>query len=196
MSDEQKETQQEPDSEPEVIMLRTPVTDDDWSLGPKDAPVEIVEYADYGCTECFYAAAAVEKLLEIEGDRVRLIFRHFPIMTKHPSALAQAKAAEAAGAQGKFWEMHHRLFSILGPVTDEQIMQFATDLGLDLERFKKDMASRRIEKKIRAQRLAGARSGVNGTPRFFFNGIMLQAPGTYEWLKAATDHFAQHHSLH
>ena len=183
-------------NEQEVVRLTAPLIDNDWSQGPEDAPVTLVEYADYECENCFYAAAAVEKLLQTHGDRVRVIFRHFPIMTKHPRAMAQAMAAEAAGRQGKFWEMHHKLFSKMGPTEDDEILRFAEELGLDLERFKQDLTSKQIEEKIRDQRLAGARSGVHGTPTFFINGVRFEAPPTYEWLKAAVEHFAQHHPSH
>ncbi len=179
----------------QVARLQAPVTAEDHSLGPQDAPVTLVEYSDYQCPDCWRAHVEVKKLLASHGDRVRFVFRHFPLIRVHPRALPAALAAEAAARQGKFWEMHNALFDSEGALSDADINRYAQQVGLDLERFAQDLRDPAIERRIRQGRVAGKRSGVRGTPTFFVNGIRFEAPPTYEWLVAAVEHFAQHHPL-
>lgn len=148
-------------------------------------PVTIVEYGDYQCPACQRAYVEVEKLLTAEGPNARFVFRHFPLMTTHPRAMAAALAAEAAGRQGKFWQMHAKLFESHEQLDDQHIQQYAAELALDLDKFARDIQSEGIEAHIRQQRLAGARSGVNGTPTFFINGYRYDGDFTYEALSAA-----------
>jgi len=165
--------------------LRVPLSEQDWVRGPADAPVTLVEYGDYECPACQYAHGEVEKLLEAEGHNVRFVFRHFPLMTTHPQAMAAALAVEAAGRQGKFWEMHHKLFESRGQLDHEHIRGYAAELGLELDNFARDIKSKEIEVQIRQHRLEGARSGVNGTPTFFVNGSRYDGDITYEALSSA-----------
>lgn len=178
----------------EVARLQQPVTDDDHSTGPADAPVTMVEYSDYQCPDCWRSHVEVDKLLESHGDKVRLVFRHFPLISAHPRALPAAKAAEAAGRQGKFWEMHNALFHSQGQLSDADINRYAEEIGLDLVRFGEDAQDPAIEQSIRDGRVGGGRSGVHGTPTFFLNGIRFEAEPTYDWLVAAVEHFAEHHA--
>ena len=140
--------------------------------------------------ERIYTAA---KSVGRDGDQVRLVFRHFPLISMHEQALPAAKAAEAAGRQGKFWEMHNALFDGEGAVSDADINRCAEEIGLDMPRFGEDMQDPAIEKDIRRIRLGGLRSGVNRTPTYFMNGIRFEAAPTYDWLVAAVEHFAEHH---
>ena len=179
--------------ETEVPRLQESVTDHDHISGPDDAPVTIVEYSDYQCPDCWRAHAEVKKLLASHGDRVRLVFRHFPLITSHPQAMPAARAAEAAGRQGRFWQMHNALFDSEGAVSDDDINDYAEQIGLDMAQFNRDMEDEDIERQIREGRVAGVRSGVKGTPTFFMNGIRFEAAPTHEWLAAAVEHFAQHH---
>ncbi len=169
----------------EVHKLRVPLSEEDWTRGPAGAPVIIVEYGDYECPACQFAYAQVEKLLKAEGGNVKFVFRHFPLMSPHPQAMAAALAAEAAGRQGKFWQMHAKLFESRGEVDDQHIGQYAVELELDLDKFARDVHSEEVEAHIRQQRLEGARSGVNGTPTFFVNGSRYDGDITYEALSAA-----------
>jgi len=180
--------------EAEVARLQEPVTDDDHISGPDDAPVTIVEYSDYQCPQCWEAHRELKELLKTHGDRVRFVFRHFPLITHNPQALPAAKAAEAAGRQGKFWEMHNALFDSQGQVSDADINRYAEEIGLDMARFHEDMEDEAIEERIREGRVSGVRSGVHGTPTLFMNGIRFEAPPTYEWLVAGVEHFAEHHA--
>lgn len=165
--------------------LRVPVSEQDWVRGPADAPVTLVEYGDYECPACQYAYGEVEKLLEAEGHNVRFVFRHFPLMAVHPQAMAAALAAEAAGHQGEFWEMHRKLFESRGQLDHAQIRTYAAELGLELDEFARDIKNKGIESRIRQQRLEGARSGVNGTPTFFINEYRYDGDVTYDVLSAA-----------
>lgn len=167
--------------------LRQPVGDEDHVRGPTEAPVTLVEYGDYQCPSCQAAHQEVEQLLGVHGDQVRFVFRHFPLMSVHEHALPAATAAEAAGRQGKFWEMHSKLFESRGQLADADLRDYANDIGLDLAQFNADRTDEQIERAIREQRLQGARSGVNGTPTFFLNGERHDAAWSYEALLLAID---------
>ncbi|MGD9497756.1 MAG: DsbA family protein [Armatimonadota bacterium] len=182
----------EPVPEFELVELEAEVTDQDHMRGAADAPLTLVEYADYQCETCIPAAQAVERLLQTHGDRLRLVFRHFPLISYHPMALPAAMAAEAAGRQGKFWEMHRRIFRAEGDFDEDDLARWAEELGLDRAQFERDRRSEQIEAAIRRQRLEGARTGVNGTPTFFLGGIRIDPDPTYESLKAYVEHFLQH----
>jgi protein-disulfide isomerase len=110
-----------------------------------------------------------KELIQIE--RVRFVFRHFPITTLHPFAEPAAEAAEAAGAQGRFWPMHDWIFEHQETIAPEDLLEAAAVLGLDVNRFAADLTAHRHEKKIRDDFMSGVRSGVNGTPTFFVNGV-------------------------
>jgi NhaA family Na+:H+ antiporter len=156
--------------------LRRPVGDDDHIQGPEDALVTFVEYGDYECPHCRQARSIVNELQDSLGDQFRYVFRNFPITTVHPNAQLAAEAAEAAGAQGKFWEMHDALFQTASPLEKEKILQIATELELDMERFQKELDENVYAERVREDFLDGARSGVNGTPTFFINGLRYDGP--------------------
>ena len=162
-----------------------PASDVDWLRGPADALVTLVEYADYECPHCQRAYGVVEELLATEGARVRLALRHFPLTSAHPRALPAAMAAEAAGRQGKFWEMNALLFEGKGRLAEEDLRGYARQLGLDMGRFEEDRRDAAIERRIRDGRLAGLRSGVNRTPTFFINGERYDGEVAVETLSAA-----------
>lgn len=162
-----------------------PVSDADWLRGPGDAPVTLVEYGDYECPHCQRAYPIVEELLAAEGARVRLVFRHFPLTSTHPRAVPAAMAAEAAGRQRKFWEMNALLFEAKGKLADEDLLRYARQLGLEMAQFDTDRRDDALEERIRSGRLAGLRSGVNGTPTFFINGERYDGEVTVEALRAA-----------
>jgi diadenylate cyclase len=174
----------------ESVWLDTPVGDRDHVRRPATAPVTLVEYGDFECPYCGRMYPVVKELRERMGDRLRFVFRHFPLDSVHPHARRAAEAAEAAAAQGRFWEMHDLLFESRDDLDDEALRRFATRLGLDLARFEDDLAERRHAPHVREDRLDGERSGVEGTPTFFINGARYEGSLDLEGLLAAVEEAA------
>jgi protein-disulfide isomerase len=151
--------------------LSVEVGENDHIQGPADAPVTLVEYGDYECSHCGEAYGIVKEIQERLGDRVRFAFRNFPLTQIHPHAEAAAVAAEAAAAQGKFWEMHDKLFENQQDLSERALLSYAAELGLDEDKFASDLENGTYREKIEADFMSGAESGVNGTPTFFINGV-------------------------
>ncbi|HEY1951178.1 MAG TPA: DsbA family protein [Gemmatimonadaceae bacterium] len=154
--------------------LTPPVQAGDHISGPDDAPVTLVEYGDYECPYCGMAYSIVKQAQETLGNHLRFVFRNFPLAEAHPHARLAAQAAEAAGAQGKFWEMHDTLFEHQDALEPEDILGYARELGLDVARFTQELESGSHTKKVRDDFRSGVRSGVNGTPTFFVNGARYE----------------------
>jgi diadenylate cyclase len=173
------------------VWLDTPVGDRDHARGPATAPVTLVEYGDFECPYCGRTYPVVKELRERLGDRLRFVFRHFPLDSVHLHARRAAEAAEAAAAQGRFWEMHDLLFANQEDLDDESLRRYATGLGLDLARFESDLAERRHAPRVREDRLDGERSGVEGTPTFFVNGARYEGSLDLEGLQAAVEEAAR-----
>ncbi|MGZ3667766.1 MAG: DsbA family protein [Ktedonobacterales bacterium] len=151
--------------------LTVPVSiERDHIRGNPNAPLTLLEYGDYECPYCGAAYPIVEEVRQRMGDRLRLVYRHFPLTQIHPHAENAAEAAETAGAQGKFWEMHDTLFEHQKALDDPDLVQYAADLGLDVVQFQADLLARVYADKVREDFMSGVRSGVNGTPTFFING--------------------------
>jgi protein-disulfide isomerase len=142
--------------------LTMPVSARDHILGPTTAPVTLVEYGDYECPYCGQAHHVIKQLQQLLGRHLRFVFRHFPLTTVHPHA---QQAAEAAGAQGKFWEMHYVLFEHQHALEIGDLVRYAAALGLDLQRFTSEFASHTHAGRVREDFMSGVRSGVNRTPR-------------------------------
>jgi protein-disulfide isomerase len=167
--------------------LRPPVGPDDHVLGSPDAPVTLVEYGDFECPYCGTAHPEVKRLLAKAKGSIRFVFRHFPLSQAHPHALLAAEAAEAAGAQGKFWEMHDLLYENQEKLDPPALMANARKLDLDLDQFAQDLESHRFRDRVRRDFMSGVRSGVNGTPSFFINGLKHEGGFTAEELRAAIE---------
>jgi len=160
--------------------LLIPVGSDDHSRGPETAAVTLLEYGDYECPYCGRAFPILKQLRETLGDELRIVYRHFPQNNVHPHASVAAQAAEAAGAQGKFWPMHDLLFEHQDELAD--VMKYAIKLELELYRFEADLSSERFADKIRFDHEGGVRNGVRKTPTFFINGKLYNGPLEYEAL--------------
>jgi protein-disulfide isomerase len=159
--------------------LTIPVTEGrDHIQGPADAPVTLVEYGDFQCPYCGRAYPIVKEVQSRLGDRLRFVFRNFPITTSHPNAEHAAEAAEAAGAQDRFWEMHDHLFESQKRLRDQDLHRYAEELGLDVTRFDQEMADHVYADRVHEDFMGGVRSGVNGTPTFYINGA--RHDGSYE----------------
>jgi protein-disulfide isomerase len=154
--------------------LTPPVSERDHALGPAHARVTLVEYGDYECPHCGALHPVIEAARKAFGGNLRFVFRHFPLRASHPHALAAANAAEAAGAQGRFWEMHHRLYQRQTQLEDGDLSEHARAIGLDLPRFERELAARAHEVRIREDLASAARSGAAGTPSLFINGELYQ----------------------
>ncbi len=150
--------------------LTPAVGPDDHTRGNSSAPVTLVEYGDFQCPYCGAAYPMVKELEQRAGKTLRVVFRNFPLSTIHPQAEGAAEAAEAAAAQGKFWEMHDTLFEHQRRLGGQDLMQYAGLVGLDLARFQADLERGAFRAKVREQFRGGVMSGVNGTPSFFING--------------------------
>jgi protein-disulfide isomerase len=151
--------------------LTVPVSERDHLQGSPTAAVTLLEYGDYECPYCGAAHRSTKEVRRVLGDDLLLAFRHFPLTQIHPYALKAAEAAEAAGAQGRFWEMHDLLFENQQHLAPPFLLQYAELLGLDLDRFAAELQAGTHEPRVREDFLSGVRSGVNGTPTFFVNGV-------------------------
>lgn len=163
-----------------------PVGSNEWSKGPLDAKVTLVEYSDFQCPACAARKPLVENLINEFGNYMRFVYRYFPLSTIHKNAQISSQAAEAAGLQGKFWEMHDLLFenqTAWANQGSEEAQQtfigYAAQLGLDGEKFKTDLNSNAVEDAVNEDYDSGNAAGVTGTPTFFLNGVAIK-PGTYD----------------
>ena len=156
------------------LSLSRPVDQQDHRIGSLEAPVQLVEYGDYECPFCAEALPGVRDLIREHRDRLLFVFRHFPLVSQHPHAWHAAQAAEAAGAQNRFWEMHDHLFSHPHSLTDDDLETHARALGLHLAAFDRDRKDSKLSERIRRDALSGLHGGVAGTPTFFVNGGRLE----------------------
>jgi protein-disulfide isomerase len=154
--------------------------------GPANAPVEIIEFSDFQCPYCLRAHPIVQEVLSTYGNRIRFVYRHFPL-PNHPNARPAAEASQCAAEQGKFWEYHDRLFANQGRLSDDDLKKTAADLGLDSGRFASCFASHKYKAQVDADLRAGTEAGVSGTPSFFINGRMLTGAQPFDAFKRAID---------
>jgi Na+:H+ antiporter, NhaA family len=151
----------------------------DHVRGPAGAPVTLVEYGDFQCPYCGDAYPVVQELQERFGDGVRFVFRHMPLADLHPRAPAAAQAAEAAAAQGRFWEMHDRLFEHQHELSDQDLRGHAAAIGLDVERVDRELNEGVHAARVDEDYASGVRSGTPSTPRFFINGVIHLGSPSY-----------------
>ncbi len=168
-----------------MAKLTLAVGERDHAQGPASAPVTLVEYGDYECPHCGAAYPVVKKLQEKLGAKLRFVFRNFPLNSMHPHAEHAAEAAEAAASQNKFWEMHDWIFEHQDSIEDQDLLDAGKTLGLDAARFVKDMKSQAFLPRVKEDFQSGVRSGVNGTPTFFINGVRHDRAPSYEDLLGA-----------
>jgi protein-disulfide isomerase len=151
--------------------LTMPVTEDrDHIQGPTEAAVTLVEYGDYECPYCGAAYPIVKEVQSRMGERLRFVFRNFPITTSHPHAEQAAETAEAAATQGRFWQMHDLLYENQRRLRVPDLREYAERLALDVERFDRELTEHAHAARVREDFMSGVRSGVNGTPTFYING--------------------------
>ena len=164
--------------------LTPPVGDDDHAQGPADAPVTLVEYGDYECPYCGEAYPVLKAVQRAMGDRLRFVFRNFPLTEMHPHAAHAAKFAEAAAAIGRFWEAHDLLYENQTALDDDSLVSYGARLGLSRAAVLSAFDGR-FDGRIRREFAGGLRSGVNGTPSLFINGVRYDGERDVESLVAA-----------
>ncbi len=166
-------TTKEPTEKYQAPKLEVPVTPErDHIEGPANAALTLVEYGDYQCPYCGAAYPEVKKVQKELGSELRFVFRNFPLTNMHEHAMNAAETAEAASAQGKFWPMHDFLYEHQATLGDPGVtLGYAKKLGLDTQRFEREIAQHMYQKRIKDDFMSGVRSGVNGTPTFYVNGV-------------------------
>lgn len=168
--------------------LTLAVGERDHIEGAPNAPLLLVEYGDYQCPYCGAAYPVVKKVQKQLGTNLRFVFRNFPITNSHPYAEWAAETAEASAAQGKFWEMHDFLYEHQASLGDEEFFaQYERKIKLDASKIGREVAQRAHLPRIEEDFTSGVRSGVNGTPTFFVNGIRYDGPPEVEALILAIE---------
>jgi protein-disulfide isomerase len=167
------------------MSLKILVGNDDHTLGRADAPLTLLEYGDYECGYCRLAHPVVASVRARLGDRLCFVFRNMPLSEVHPHAELAAEAAEAAAAQGKFWQMHDALFEHRPPLSSTAIAALARRLELDMPRFHDDLTTHRFHERVQRDFLGAIKSGVAGTPAFFIDGEMYAGAAEENALTAA-----------
>jgi protein-disulfide isomerase len=155
-----------------LITLAVPSDPTDHSQGPDHTPVVVIEYGDFECPGCKVAATTPTLLMDRFPSQVRFVFRHFPMEEAHPHALLAAEASEAAGAQGMFWQMYDVLFRNQGHLKGADLQHYASELGLDMVRYKGEMDDHIYLQKVREHIASGRLSRIRATPAFFLNGAV------------------------
>lgn len=165
--------------------LVLPVGARDHLRGPAKAPVTLLEYGDYQCPYCGMANPIVNQICEQLADELRFVFRNFPLTEVHPYAEHAAEIAEAAGAHGKFWEMHDLLYEHQDALDDPHLAEYATLLRVPSAEIKRALVQHAYADRVREDFMSGVRSGVNGTPTFFINGVRHDGSFDYDTLMSA-----------
>jgi protein-disulfide isomerase len=166
-------------------LLAMPVTSEDHAQGPLDAEITLLQYGDYQCPYTRMSRHSVHALQREYPDKLRFVFRHFPLTEIHPHARAASEAAEAAATQDAFWVMHEHLFEHQKALADRDLRQYAIDLGLDPDRFERDRFSPEVAQRIERDLESGERSGVEGTPTFYVNGVRHDGPFDVDTLRSS-----------
>ena len=166
----------------EIFALPVPINDADHSRGPADAKVTVVKYGDFESVECHRSHRLIKKAGALLASKMRFVYRHFPLLNVHPHALLAAEATEAAAAQGKFWEMHDRLFSNPDQLDEKHLRRHARKIGLDTDRFDRELTGRIYSAAVQESYRRNLLSGVTGTPTFYINGFRYDATSDTERL--------------
>jgi protein-disulfide isomerase len=167
----------------DLSRLLLPIRPLDHVHGPDDAPYTLVEYGDYECPDCGRLYVILRDLQGDLASRLRIVFRHYPRSGVHRHAQQAAEAAEAAGAQGKFWEMHTLLFERQQALRTKDLIHYAEELALDVERFHAELKNEAHSERVRADFLAGVQNGVYGTPGLFLDGVRYDGAWDKESLR-------------
>jgi protein-disulfide isomerase len=157
-----------------VPALDIPLRGDDHVAGAPDAPLELVMYGDFQCPYCTAAQGSLRRVRERLGDRLRFVFRHFPLPEIHPDAVRAAQASEAAAAQDRFWAMHDALYAQRGALDEDDVVRAAAGIGLDAERLRSELRDGAHAARVERDRQDALAMGLAGTPTFFANGERVE----------------------
>lgn len=174
-----------------TVQLAAPVDERrDHAKGPSNAPVTLVEYGDFECPDCGATYPTVNELEKRMGDRLRFVYRYYPLVDSHPHAEHAAEIAEAAAAQGKFWEMYDKLYQNQRHLSDNNLMHYAESIGLDTQRLEREMQNETYTQRIEEDLNSGDASGLEGTPTFYINGKYYDGAYNVDALQAALEQAA------
>jgi len=157
----------------------------DHAEGPNNARVTLVEYGDFECPYSAEAVMTVQTLRAHLRDDLRFVYRHFPLVHKHPHAFRAAEASEAAGQQHQFWQMYQMLFAYQDALSENDLFGYAAELDLEMAQFTREMTEHTYASRVQAEKQDAERSGVTGTPTFFINGMLYEGKETFEALLEA-----------
>lgn len=179
-------------SNSDVVATAEEITDEDWTLGPIDAPIQLIEYSDFQCPACAAYESVLKQIKSEYSDTLEFAYRHFPLRSIHPHAQLAGQAAEAAGLQGKFWEMHEKIFETqpiwsVRPRVDDFFVDLASEIGLDTEQFEDDLRSDIVKSAVDADYLSAINAGVSATPTFILNGNRIPNPAGIEQFRQVLD---------
>ena len=175
--------------DPQTLQTEMVIQVSDWVKGPENAKATLIEYSDFQCPACASYFPLINQAVDEFKDGLRVVYRHYPIREIHQNAQLSAQAAEAAGKQGKFWEMHDKLFDFQSAWSEsgnakEMIIGYAQDMDLNTDQFRTDLDSSEVADNVQSDYQSGLRLGISSTPTFFLNGTRIKNPGTYEELKS------------
>ena len=162
----------------------------DHVKGPKDAAVTLVEYGDFECPDCGAAYPTVNEVVKRLGNKLRFVYRYYPLVESHPHAEHAAEMAEAAAAQGKFWQMFDTLYQNQRHLSDANLMQYAQEIGLDTQRVEREMQNETYTKRVEEDVESGDASGLEGTPTFYINGQYYDGAYNVDAIQAALEQAA------
>jgi protein-disulfide isomerase len=173
-------------SDLELVTLRNAVTETDHSVGPSDAPVTLLEYGNFGCVDCGIVYPTLKEVRKLLGNDLRFVYRHFPSVRTHPQAMRAAEAAESAGAQDRFWQMHDELFTHQNALDDHHLVRYAGRIGISVEQFERDMSEGAFRKELEEEYQRSLfDEHITGTPTFYLDGTRYDGAVTTESLLEA-----------
>ncbi len=164
-----------------------PINSYNPSIGPNNAPITIIEFTDFQCPFCKRASQTIDELLHLYPNKIRLVFKNLPLPTIHKHSLSAAKAAMAANKQGMFWPYYDMLFDNSPKLNKKLYINLARSLGLDIKRFKSDMKSDVIDKQIKSDIELAKKFGINATPTFVINGVLIKGARSIGFFKKVVD---------
>lgn len=176
----------------EIVATSESINSEDWTVGSADSLIHLIEYSDFQCPACASYEPTLVQLMEEYKDDLYFAYRHFPLRSIHPHAQLVAQASEAAGLQGKFWEMHDKIFETQTlwasrPRIESFLSELATEIGLNVDRFESDLKSSSVKAAVDADYESAVQLRLNATPTFILNGSIIPNPSNIEAFRVLFD---------